>query len=238
MINKKKHLFIVSLLVLVSSVSEAQLLFKMDEYRNFVYSSVGYNGSFSNATFGIARREYFRLIKKEVIGIIDISVPISNQFFTKHVLRKAFQLDLYENKNFHIPFIFASSSISRQNQFYKLSDITAEFTINPGIYKEKYTLALDLRYEVVVFRHIKYSEQYKHDVDSKAVNHWTNPLFDIFKFGVVGGLNYKRVAIYMKTGYEENPFSFKKYFPGYIVLGIGYKCGTKSMKKEKKEKKN
>jgi hypothetical protein len=220
-------------LVLISFVSEAQSLFKMSSYRNYIYASGGYNGSFGNATVGIARRDSFRLIKKEVIGIIDISVPISNQFFTKHLIRKAFQFDLYANEKYRIPFVFASSSILRKNQFYKIEDITAEITINPGIYREKYTLALDLRYELVVFRHIKYSKQYLHDVDNKALNHWNEPLFDILKFGVVGGLNFKRVAIYMKTGYEENPFSFKKYFPGYVVLGVGYKYGTKPMKKEK-----
>ena len=209
------------------------MLFKMDDYRNFIYSSVGYNGAFGNATIGIARREYFRFIKKEVIGIIDISIPITNDFFTKHVIRKAFQLDLYTNGKYRIPFVFASSSILRQDQFYKIEDITAEFTINPGIYKEKYTIALDCRYEVVAFRHTKYTEQYKHDVDSKAVNHWSEPLFGVVKFGVIGGLNFKRLSVYMKTGYEENPFSLNKYIPGYILLGIGYKCGTKPMKKPK-----
>ena len=225
--SKKKYLFIV--LILVSFTCKAQLLFNMNDYRNLVYSSGGYSGGFSNITVGIARREYIRRIKKEVIGIVDISLPVSNQFFTKYFIKKGFQFDLYKNKDLRLPFTFASSSIERQNEFFKYHDITAEFTINPGIYKEKYTLALDCRYELIVFRHIKYSQQYKNDIDSKASNHWTRPLYDILKVGIIGGLNIKKLVVYIKTGYERNP-SVTNYIPGYIIVGIAFKCGTKPMK--------
>ncbi len=226
---KYKNLYLLSYIILMTSTSKSQVLFKMGNYRNLAYSSFGYNGSFENATFGIARRDYIRVIKKEIIGILDVSIPITNQFFTKHVLKKGLQIDLYESNRFKIPFTLASSSIVRYNSLVKYHDVTSEFTINPGIYTERFTLALDLKYELILFRHIKYSQQYRQDVNSKAVNHWTNPLFDVFKFGVVGGFNFKRWVIYMKTGYERNPFSFKKYIPGYIVLGFGFKFGIKPL---------
>lgn len=210
--------------------SKSQVLFKMGDYRNLAYSSTGYNGSFGNVTFGIARRDYIRLIRKEVIGILDVSVPISDDFFTRHVIKKGLQVDLYKSKRFKIPFTLASSSIIRQNNFFKYHDITSEFTINPGIYDEKFILTLDLKYELILFRHIKYSQEYRQEVDSKAANHWTQPLFDVFKFGVVGGFNFKSWVVYMKTGYERNPFSFNKYIPGYILIGAGFKFGTKPMK--------
>ncbi|HWY13037.1 MAG TPA: hypothetical protein VN026_17000 [Bacteroidia bacterium] len=227
---KSKYLYLFSAIVLVAITSKSQVLFKMGDYRNLTYSSVGYNGSFGNVTFGIARRDYIRLIKKEIIGVLDISIPITHQSFTRRVIKKGLQIDLYKNKTFKIPFTFASSSIVRQNNFFKYHDITSEFTINPGIYNEKFTLAFDLKYELILFRYIKYSQQYRQGIDSKAVNHWTQPLFDVFKLGVIGGLNFKRWVVYMKTGYERNPFSFKKYIPGYIVFGFGFKFGTKPMK--------
>ena len=227
---KGKYLYILSYIVLNTFNSKSQVLFKMGNYRNLVYTSAGYNGSFGNETFGIARRDYIRLIRKEVIGILDVSVPISDDFFTRHVIKKGFQADLYNSKKFKIPFTLASSSIVRQNNLFKYHDVTSEFSINPGIYNEKFTLALDLKYELILFRHIKYSQEYKQEVDSKAANHWTQPLFDVFKFGVVGGFTYKRWVVYLKTGYERNPFSFKKYIPGYMLIGAGFKFGTKPMK--------
>ena len=227
--NNQVKSFLVFFLLL-SLTSSAQLLFNMGSYRNLVYTSVGYNGFFGNSTVGVARREYFKLIKKEVIGIFDVSLPISDKFFTKHVIKKGFQFTIFENKKIKIPFTFASSSIARRNSFLRYNDITAEFTINPGIYSAKYSFALDCKYELIVFRHIMYSQRYKKEIDAAVQNKWTNPLFNIFKIGIVGGLNLKRWVIYIKTGYERNPFSNKKNIPGYIVLGLGLKLGTKTMK--------
>lgn len=227
---KSNYLYLFISIVLAALPSKSQVLFKMGDYRNLSYSSVGYNGSFENLTVGIARRDYIRLIKKEVIGILDVSLPITNQFFTKHVIKKGLQIELYKNEKFRVPFTLASSSIVRENTFFKYHDITSEITINPGMYAGRYTLALDLKYELILFRHVKYSQQYRQEVNSKAVNHWTSPLFDVFKFGVVGGLNFKRWVAYIKAGYERNPFSLKKNIPGYIVLGFGFKFGVKPIK--------
>lgn len=214
--------------------SKAQLLFDMGSYRNLLYTSGGYNGAFSNITIGAARRDFFRLAKKEVIGILDISIPLSNRFFTKQVIKKGFQFDVCKYGYFRLPLTFASSSIIRHDSWVHYHDITAELTLNPGIYTARYTLALDCRSELIVFRRIKYSPLYKHDVNSKAVNHWSEPGFDIFKFGIIGGLNFRRLAVYVKTGYERNPMPLKNYIPGYIVAGLGFKCGTKPMKEKSK----
>ena len=50
------------------------------------------------------------------------------------------------------------------------------------------------------------------------------------------GLNFKRLTVSLKTGYEKNPFTIKNYLPGYIVMGIGFKFGTKPFEKEFKNK--
>lgn len=229
---KMKHLKSIFFLVSLSFQLKAQLLFNMGNYRNIAYTSLGYSTFFGNATIGIARREYFRLIKRELIGILDVSLPLSDIYFTKQVIRKAFQLNLYENNRFKIPFCFASSSILRKDSFFKYHDITAEFIFNPGIYSEKYTIALDVRYELIVFRHIKYSQLYRQEINSKAMNNWVNPIFSVYKLGIIGGLNFKKWVFYLKAGYERNPITFNKNFPAYFVFGLGFKFGTKAMKKQ------
>lgn len=210
---------------------KGQVLFDLGEYRNLAYVSTGYNGAFENYTIGIARRDYIRLIKREVVGVLDLSLPITNNFFTRHGVRKGFQMELYKKENLKIPFMFASSSIVRENRFFKYHDITAEFTLAPGIYTTRYSLALDMRYELIVFRYKKFRGDYLNEVDPQAKNHWEKPYYSIAKVGIMGGLNLKRMVIYIRSGYERNPISTRNYVPGYALIGFGYKFGTRPMKK-------
>ena len=216
--------------MLITLSTRAQVLFNMGEYRNIAYCSVGQNSSFENATIGIARRDYIKLIKKEVIGILDFSVPLTNHYFTRHSLRKGFQFDVYHQANFRLPFMFASSSIVRENHLYKFHDVTTEFSLIPGIYTDKYTLALDIRYELIVFRFKKYKSDYHREIDNNVNNHWEEPMYSIAKVGLMAGLNYKRFVIYLKAGYERNPVLVNKYLPLYALIGGGFKFGTKPMK--------
>jgi hypothetical protein len=168
-----------------------------------------------------------------VIGVLDGSLPLSQDFFTKHSIRKAFQTDLYKKNDFKIPFMFASSSIIRENRFYKFHDVTAEFSLYPGFYHKKYTLAFDLRYELIVFRHIKYRTDYLTEKDPTVKSHWESPLFSIAKVGFIAGLNFNHFVLYLKSGYERNPFvaiNFNNFLPGYALLGFGYKFGKKPFK--------
>ncbi len=211
----------------------------MGNHRNFTFGTVGYNGAFPNVLIGIARRDYIRVIKKEVIGILDLSLPISEHFFTRHVLRKGFQLDLYKHKSYKIPFMFATSSISRRDPNKHFTDITAEFTINPGIYHGKYTIAFDWKYELIAFRYSKFAPNYVNSDGVKPKNKFSHPPYDDFKIGVIGGYNIKNMTFYLKTGYERNPFRLKSYLPGYILVGFGYKFGEKPFKHlQVKETKN
>lgn len=210
---------------------KAQLLFNIGDYRNLAYASTGYNGAFENYTIGIARRDYIKFIKREVVGVLDLSLPITNNFFTRHGVRKGFQIELFMKENLKIPFMFASSSIVRENRFFKYHDITAEFTLAPGIYTLRYSLALDLRYELIAFRYKKYRADYLNEIDPGAKNHWEEPYYSIAKVGIMAGVNLKRFVIYIRTGYERNPISTRNYVPGYALIGFGYKFGTKPFKK-------
>ena len=230
MLKNRIYLFITLYFVLLGLNSSAQILFDIGDYRNLSYISTGYNSAFENITIGIARRDYVKLIKREVIGVLDISLPITNHFFTRHAIRKGFQMNLCNKGNFKIPFIFASSSIVRENHFYKFHDITAEFTIAPGIYTKKYSLGFDIRYELIIFRLTKYTNAYLQEINPDARRHWENPYYSIAKVGVMAGINLKHFVLYIKSGYERNPIITKNYFPGYILFGFGYKFGTKPLK--------
>ena len=210
--------------------SESQILYDMSNYRNVVYTASGYTGAFENVTIGIARRDYVKLIKKEVIGILDVSLPVSNQFFTRHAIRKGFQIELYQKNNFKIPFMFASTSIVRENKYIKYHDITGEFAIAPGFYTPKYTLALDLRYEIILFRLTKYTPLYIQDIDPEAKRHWEEPYYSIAKLGITAAINFNRFVASIRTGYERNPTSNKKQVPIYVTLGFAVKFGSKPIK--------
>lgn len=224
---------VISLFVFLSFLvitSKAQILFNMDNYRNLAYTSIGYTGAFDNTTIGIARRDSIKLIKREVIGILDVSLPVTDRFFTNHTVRKGFQLNVYKKDFFRVPFMFASSSIIRENHLYKYDDITAEFGFVPGIYQVKYTIALDFKYELIAFRHEKFKPNYLRQLNPQAKNHWEEPMVNIGKIGIVAGLNLKRFVIYFKTGYEGNPIPKSNLLPLYALGGFGYKFGTKPFK--------
>lgn len=252
MLNKKIFFSIFVILILLIHNIKGQVLFDMGNLRNFAYTSYGYKDGFENATIGIARRDSVKLIKQVVIGILDVSLPLplTDKFFTKHSIRKGFQINLYKHKknDFRIPFMFASTSIVRENKDLKYHDVTAEFSLVPGFYHKKYTIALDLRYELIAFRHKKYFQEYyndsyaedvNHPFNVNAKNHWETPLFSIAKVGFMAGLNLKHCVLYLKSGYERNPFvnlHLNNFLPGYVVLGFGYKFGTHPFEKPKKVK--
>ncbi len=227
------------ILTLFSVSVKSQVLFDMGKNRNLAYISSGFKDGYANATIGIARRDSIKFLKRELIGLLDVSLPlIQRAFVTKHSIRKGFQIDLYKKVEFRIPFMFASSSIIREDRYFKLHDVTAEFSLVPGFYRKKYTIALDLRYELIVFRLVKYTPEYyvddhNHNFDPNSKRHWEKPLFSIAKVGFVAGLNLKHCVFYLKSGYERNPFidfNFKSFLPGYAVLGFGYKFGTRPFK--------
>jgi hypothetical protein len=234
------------ILALISLTLKSQVLFNMGEYRNLAYTSAGFNNSFENVTIGIARRDYIKKIKREVIGVLDVSLPLSPNFFTRRSVRKGFQVDLWKKNDYKIPFMFASSSVAREDRYYKYHDATAEFSIAPGIFRKRYTLALDLRCEMIAIRYRHCINDSLSDADPRAQKHWTFPWYAIGKAGIVGGLNLDRFVMYIKMGYERKPINslnlnIPKYIPAdvlnlvpaYLVIGFGYKFGTKPLEQPK-----
>lgn len=231
MLNKKTITIIFIALMLFSLNIKAQVLFNMGDYRNLAYTDAGYSNGYPNITLSIARRDYFRLMKREIVGVLDVSLPLTtDRFLTKRSVRKGFQFDIYKKNDFRIPCMLASSSIFRENQYYKLHDVSAELGITPGIYRQKYTLALDFKYELIIFRFRKYTNYYLTQINPDAKSHWEHPFFNIAKVGFVAGLNFKRTIIYLKSGYERNPTANRNNLPVYALVGFGYKFGTRPIR--------
>lgn len=222
---------IIILLCLVFSFrNEAQVLSTFTPYRNVTYVSAGVNNSFANTTIGIARVDYVKLVRKQVIGLLDISLPITNKYFTRRSVRKGFQFDIINKDNFRVPLLIASSSIFRESKFYKVHDVTLEVAFSPSFSKGKYYFALDLRYEFILFRHYKYSQLYLNEINPTAKSHWEQPNNSIGKAGIVCGVDLKKWFFQFKCGYEKYPSAIHQLIPAYVVLGGGFKFGSKSMK--------
>jgi hypothetical protein len=233
-------------LLVLSAMLKAQILFDMGQYRNLGYTSYGFNNDFENVTIGVARRDYIHKIKREIVGLLDVSLPLSDHFLTRHAVRKGFQIEAWKKNEYKIQFMFASSSVVREIPFYKWHDVTAEFSLVPGIYRPKYTIALDLRCEIIALRYRKCLSDSVKDADPTAKKRWDEPFYPVGKAGIMFGLNFKRMVFYVKTGYERkptpsNPLIISKtlpaYFlniiPAYFVFGFGYKFGTKPFSQPK-----
>lgn len=216
--------------LLIGFAIKCQVLSNFGSYRNVSYIHTGMDNGFANTTLGIARIDKFRFSKRKIIGLLDISLPISNRFFTRRSVRKGFQIDLMNNNYFRLPLCVASSSIFRKNRYFRVHDLTLELALSPGIYKQKYYIALDVRYEIILFRHYHYSQTYLSEINPSAKNHWEQPNKGIGKYGIVCGVDFKRYYLQFKCGYEKYPSTIDQLFPAYGVVGAGFKFGTKPMK--------
>jgi hypothetical protein len=213
--------------ILIGSFVRGQVLCDMYPYRNVTYINTGLNNAFANTTIGIARSEYLKCINKKIIGILDISLPVTDLFFTRRSIRKGLQLDLINKNDFKLPFLIASSSIFRRDDYLKIHDVTLETAFSPGIYKKHFFLALDLRYEIIFFRYYVYSKLYQSEKNSLPKNHWEEPNNSIAKIGLICGLDLKNYFLQFRCGYEKYPSVVHQLIPAYMVISGGLKFGSK-----------
>ena len=109
------------LLCVSQKVIKAQLLNELGEHHNQFFVGTGYTESFANVTYGINHVRYFKILKRDVVGILDFRSPISNQYFTRFIFRKGFQLDVYKRRDFKIPIALITSSVRKTISFILLS---------------------------------------------------------------------------------------------------------------------
>src|ERR1041385_9232218 len=211
--------------ILIGSFIRGQVLCDMYPYRNVTYINSGLNNGFANTTIGIARTEYIKCIDKKIIGILDISLPVTDMFFTRRLIRKGLQLELINKNNFKLPFLIASSSIFRRDEYLKIHDVTLETALSPGIYRKNFFFALDLRYEIIFLRHFAYSQLYLSESNSTAKKHWEEPYNNIAKIGLIVGLDQKKYFLQFRCGYEKYPSVVQQLIPAYLVISGGLKFG-------------
>ncbi len=203
----------------------AQLLTNLDRHHNQVFLGVGYTQSFGNISYGINHSRYFKRLKKTITGILDFSSPISPQYYTRFILRKGFQLSVYQKNNFQVPIACITSSVRRHLIQFNFHDIITDFYAMPGWYTKKYTLAADLSLMVLWLHRTHFNDAYYRQthipLDPNKFNHFNACA------GLVVGYHTKHITYLLKGGYQQvTEWEFNKS-PLYIFGMIGYNFNFK-----------
>jgi hypothetical protein len=194
----------------------AQLLTELGEHHNQLFVGSGYTESFANITYGINHTRYFKRLKRDIVGILDFTSPISNHYFTRFIFRKGFQLDAYKRKNFRIPVALITSSVKKQFYLFAFHDIITDLYILPGIYTPKYTIAADISFQFLVRHKVNHHDQASSDSNMKL--HRTN-----VSAGIVLVRNVKRFSFIFRGGFQQiSYFEFTKA-PIYAIGSLAYK---------------
>lgn len=210
----------------------AQLFTRNSEYHNQIFVGPAYTQSFANITYGINHWRYFKIIKREVVGILDFSSPISPQYYTRFVFRKGFQLDVYKKKDFRLPIAFVGSSVHKNLHLISLHDIITDLYFLPGLYRKKYTIAGELNLKVLWLQNAHIDPEYYRQAEG------TNPPPDPknnrlhLSVGFALSYNLKRFSLLFRGGYQQvTDVEFTKA-PFYA---IGSLCFHFNFKKHKEE---
>ena len=76
----------------------SQVVVNTGNYRNQFFVGAGYNDSFGSVNYGFNHTKYFKIIKKEITGILDFNLPLSPNFYTRFIFRKGFQFIFIERR--------------------------------------------------------------------------------------------------------------------------------------------
>jgi hypothetical protein len=211
---------------LVHQNAQAQLYSNLGSFRNQIFVGSGYTQSFGNISYGINHSRFFKRLKRDVVGILDFSSPLSNRYFTRFVFRKGFQFDACKKNDFRLPVAIITSSVRKHLSLFNFHDIITDFYVFPGIYKQKYSIAGEVSLKVL-WRHVTH---YNHDYYTQAnlhpaptaKNHRVN-----LSFGIILGYNTERFTFLFRGGYQQiTDWEFTKT-PFYAFGMAGYKFNFK-----------
>lgn len=216
------------LVVAFSVTTKAQLYTNLGEHHNQFFIGAGYYNSFSNVTYGFNHVRYFKIIKRDITGILDFSSPLSTQYYTRFIFRKGFQIDTYKKNDFKIPLAIITSSIRKNLALFSLHDIVTNVSVLPGIYKEKYTFAGDISADFLLFRktHLKDSVIKRARLNPSAKHHRINVSAGIVAayttnhFSFIGKLGVQQVnviEIHQQPFYAEGIVAYKLNFKKHKV---------------------
>ncbi len=222
-----------SIIIIIAFFSEmkeccAQLYTSLGENsHNQLFIGTGYSNSFGNITFGINHKKYFRVIKKNIVGILDFSLPVSDMSYTRFVFRKGFQIEIFHKENFKIPFSIISSSVHKELIFLKFNDFVTDFHVMPGIYSKKFTLALDLSLKILWRHKAHYTYDYFNlsEIDRAKTAKKIDPF--CFNAGIIFAYNFHRLNFIVLAGYQQrnNIEYIQNRF--YAFTNVGYTLNFK-----------
>ncbi len=185
--------------VVIYFPAKAQLFTKLGNYHNQFFVGAGYSESFLNTSYGINHTRYFKCFKRDIVGILDFSSPLSYKCYTRFVFRKGFQFDIYTKNNFKLPIAIISSSVSKHLNLFNFHTIVTNVCLMPGIYAEKFTLAADIAADFLLFQktHLKdayYKESVKPNTKTERVN---------ISAGIILAYNIQRFSFIFKGGFQQ-----------------------------------
>ena len=238
----KKRILIIFFSVTVLC-SKAQLLSELNHYHNQVFFGPGYTLSFINISYGWQHTKYFKRFKKHITSILDFSTPLSLTTYTRWVIRKGFQMDVYKNEDFEIPVAIISSSARKHYKIFDFHDMVTDFYVCPGVYNENYTIAADLNLNVIWFRNTHFDEKsFTEVVPTGLQKDWRARFRLNPAIGIALGRNTERMTFLLRGGYQR-PQEWEVYrYPFYasFVAGIKFnfkkKAGEEDILKENRNK--
>lgn len=211
-------------LLIYSGIIKGQLYTNLGEQHNQIFMGAGYSDSFSNIHYGINHVHYLKIIKRDLIGILDFSTPLSHKYFTRFIFRKGFQLDLYKKKDFKLPISIITSSVKKHLYLFSFHDIVTDFSLMPGKYTGKYSIAAEVSIKYIWFRKAHLTPEYYQQsyINSNIGRHKVN-----VSAGLILAYNIKRFSFIYRIGFQEiSDWEFTKN-PIYAVGILAYKLNFK-----------
>ena len=185
----------------------AQLINQFDQNRNIIYLSVSHLGTSLNSSMGYSRSDSLKKLNLEIIGFLDVLVPLNVNHFNKVAIRKGFQSNLIKVNFFSIPLVFSSTSVHRQNKLQNRHDITFDLDFFPTYRFSNLNLSLCLGSELIAFSFIKKNTA---NDQTKVINtdsHWEKIMKYVPKIGIQINYGLKRISFFLKSDLERNIYS-------------------------------
>jgi hypothetical protein len=225
--------FIIFLCFGFSFIGQSQLYTNLGgEHHNQFFIGAGYSESFNNISYGFNHVRYFKRIKRDVVGILDFSSPLSHRYYTRFIFRKGFQVDLYRKNNFKLPISVITSSVKTHLSLFSFHDIITNITFLPGFYRKEYTFAAEASLKVEWFHRKKLSPEYfkQTDINPDLKHHYLNVsiggvfAYNVKRFSFIGRAGFQQVSdweVYKSPFYATGTIAFKLNFKKHAIEKSG-----------------
>lgn len=224
---KAAKILLIAGFALCAFATRAQLLTNLGDLRNQVFINTGYYNSFANYSVGWYHKEHIKSLKRDIVSILDFSFPISQTSFTRFIFRKGLQLNAYQGTTWRVPVAVIGSSDKVITNLFRIHDFISDLFVCPGIYKPRYTIALDLDYRVIWFERIKKTG------DNVPSNVPQEHIHSKIAAGIAAGLNYDRFTYLVRLGYQQTADIAKDPYRFFAVLQFGYNFNFKKREEPK-----